>query len=70
LAHPAVALDPLSFAGGTLASAVLVLTAPLWLDVPPDLMWLTFWYCVISVATICGSTTNRARRPGPKRCSR
>jgi O-antigen/teichoic acid export membrane protein len=57
----AVALDLLSFAGGTIASAVLVLTAPLWLDVPPDLMWLTFWYCVISVATIRTTPTGMLR---------
>ncbi|MBA4007303.1 MAG: hypothetical protein C0486_00790 [Erythrobacter sp.] len=57
----AVALDLLSFAGGTIAAAVLVLTAPLWLDVPPDLMWLTFWYCVISVATIRTTPTGILR---------
>lgn len=57
----AVALDLLSFAGGTIAAAVLVLTAPLWLDVPPDLMWLTFWYCVISVATIRTTPTGMLR---------
>jgi O-antigen/teichoic acid export membrane protein len=57
----AVALDLLSFAGGTLASAVLVFTAPLWLDVPPDLLWLTFWYCVISVATIRTTPTGMLR---------
>lgn len=57
----AVALDLLSFAGGTVASAVLVLTAPLWLDVPPDLLWLTFWYCVISVATIRTTPTGMLR---------
>ena len=57
----AVALDLLSFAGGTVAAAVLVLTAPLWLDVPPDLLWLTFWYCVISVATIRTTPTGMLR---------
>lgn len=57
----AVALDLLSFAGGTIASAVLVLTAPLWLDVPRDLLWLTFWYCVISVATIRTTPTGILR---------
>ena len=57
----AVALDLLSFAGGTIAAAVLVLTAPLWLDVPTDLMWLTFWYCVISVATIRTTPTGMLR---------
>ena len=40
---------------------MLVLTAPLWLDVPPDLMWLTFWYCVISVATIRTTPTGMLR---------
>lgn len=57
----AVALDLLSMAGGTIASAVLVLTAPLWLDVPSELMWLTFWYCVISVATIRTTPTGMLR---------
>ena len=57
----AVALDLMSMAGGTIASAVLVLTAPLWLDVPPDLMWLTFWYCVISVMTIRTTPTGMLR---------
>ena len=57
----AVALDGVSMAVGTLASAVLVLTAPLWLDVPPDLMWLTFWYCVISLMTIRTTPTGMLR---------
>lgn len=57
----AVALDLLSFVGGTVASAVLVLTAPLWLDVPSELMWLTFWYCVVSVATIRTTPTGMLR---------
>lgn len=57
----AVALDFLSMAVGTLASAVLVLTAHLWLDVPPDLLWLTFWYCVISLVTIRTTPTGMLR---------
>lgn len=57
----AVALDFLSMTVGTLASAVLVLTAPLWLDVPSDLMWLTFWYCVISLLTIRTTPTGMLR---------
>lgn len=57
----AVALDFVSMAVGTLASAVLVLTAPLWLDVPPDLMWLTFIYCVISLLTIRTTPTGMLR---------
>lgn len=57
----AVALDGLSMAVGTLASAALVMTAPLWLDVPSDLLWLTFWYCVISLLTIRTTPTGMLR---------
>lgn len=57
----AVALDLLSMGVGTLASIVLVLTAPLWLDVPTDLMWLTFGYCVISLLTIRTTPTGMLR---------
>ena len=57
----AVALDFVSMLVGTLAAAVLVLTAPLWLDVPPDLMWLTFAYCVISLIAIRTTPTGMLR---------
>ncbi len=57
----AVALDGVSVVVGTLASAVLVLTAPLWLDVPAELMWLTFAYCVISLLTIRTTPTGMLR---------
>lgn len=57
----AVALDGVSVVVGTLASAVLVLTASLWLDVPAELMWLTFAYCVISLLTIRTTPTGMLR---------
>ena len=57
----AVALDIVSMVVGTLASVLLVLTAPLWLDVPPNLMWLTFFYCVISLMTIRTTPTGMLR---------
>lgn len=57
----AVALDGVSVVVGTLASALLVLTAPLWLDVPAELMWLTFAYCVISLLTIRTTPTGMLR---------
>lgn len=57
----AVALDIVSMAVGTLASGLLVLTADLWLDVPPDLLWLTFWYCVVSLLTIRTTPTGMLR---------
>lgn len=57
----AVALDFVSMAVGTLASAVLVLTAQMWLDVPPELLGLTFAYCVISLLTIRTTPTGMLR---------
>ncbi len=57
----AVALDGVSIIFGTLASVALVLTAPLWLDVPIDLMWLTFGYCVISLLSIRTTPTGMLR---------
>jgi O-antigen/teichoic acid export membrane protein len=57
----AVALDGVSMAVGTIASGLLVLSAPLWLDVPPDLLWLTFWYCVISLLAIRTTPTGMLR---------
>lgn len=57
----AVALDLVSIVGGTLVSIVLVLTAPLWLDVPLDLMWLTFFYCVVSLIGIRTTPTGMLR---------
>ncbi|HSJ78945.1 MAG TPA: oligosaccharide flippase family protein [Erythrobacter sp.] len=57
----AVALDGVSIVFGTLAAVVLVLSAPLWLDVPTDLMWLTFGYCVISLISIRTTPTGMLR---------
>lgn len=57
----AVALDLVSILGGTLVSAVVLLSAPLWLDVPAELLWLTFFYCVVSVAAIRTTPTGMLR---------
>ncbi|WP_394729700.1 lipopolysaccharide biosynthesis protein [Altererythrobacter sp. GH1-8] len=48
----AIALDMLSVFVGTIAAAILVWTAPLWLPLPQDLLWLTFGYCVVSLLSI------------------
>ncbi|GMN02154.1 lipopolysaccharide biosynthesis protein [Erythrobacter sp. MTPC3] len=48
----AIALDLLSVAMGTVFAALLVLSVPLWLPLPPDLLWLTFGYCVVSLLSI------------------
>ncbi|WP_299194204.1 oligosaccharide flippase family protein [uncultured Erythrobacter sp.] len=48
----AIALDLLSVALGTVAAAIVVLTAQLWLPLPDDLLWLTFGFCVASLLSI------------------
>ena len=48
----AVALDMLSVVMGTAIAALLVWSAPLWLPLPAELLWLTFGYCVISLLSI------------------
>lgn len=48
----AIALDILSLAIGTVLAAILTLTATLWLPLPPDLLWLTFGYCIVSLLSI------------------
>jgi O-antigen/teichoic acid export membrane protein len=57
----AVALDFVSMVLGTLIAALLVLSAPLWFDVPGELLWLTFGYCVVSVLTIRTTPTGMLR---------
>ncbi|NVE95876.1 lipopolysaccharide biosynthesis protein [Altererythrobacter lutimaris] len=48
----AIALDFLSVILGTIAAAIIVWTAQLWLPLPDELLWLTFAFCVISLLTI------------------
>ena len=57
----AVGLDLVSIIGGSLVSVLVVLTAPLWLDVPPDLLWLALFFCVISLLTIRTTPTGILR---------
>jgi O-antigen/teichoic acid export membrane protein len=57
----AAALDIVSIVVGTLASAVLVLTAQGWLDVPDELLGLAFAYCVISLLAIRTTPTGMLR---------
>ncbi len=47
----ALALNLLSIAIGVAISAAIVISLPLWLPLPGELMWLTFFYCVLSVIT-------------------
>ncbi|QIG53737.1 lipopolysaccharide biosynthesis protein [Altererythrobacter sp. BO-6] len=57
----AIALDMLSVVLGTILAAVLVWTAPLWLPLPRDLLWLAFGYCVVSVLSIRSTPTGLLR---------
>lgn len=57
----AVALDMVSIIGGTLVSIIVVLTAPLWLDIPPEMLWLAFFYCVVSLIGIRTTPTGMLR---------
>lgn len=57
----AIALDILSVVVGTIASAVLVATAQLWLPLPDELLGITFIYCVISLLSIRTTPTGLLR---------
>lgn len=48
----AIALDILSVAMGIVLAALMVLSAPLWLPVPEELLPLTFAYCIVSLISI------------------
>lgn len=57
----AIALDVLSVLMGTVAAAILVWTAQLWLPLPDELLWLTFGYCVVSLLSIRTTPTGLLR---------
>ncbi|MFU7527601.1 lipopolysaccharide biosynthesis protein [Qipengyuania sp. ASV99] len=57
----AIALDMLSIALGTALAAIVTFTAHLWLPLPADLLWLTFGYCVVSLAAIRATPTGLLR---------
>lgn len=57
----AIALDMLSIVLGTALAAVVTFTAHFWLPLPADLLWLTFGYCVVSLAAIRATPTGLLR---------
>jgi O-antigen/teichoic acid export membrane protein len=57
----AVALDLLSATVGTVFAAALVASAPLWLPLPPELLWVAFGYCAISLLSIRSTPTGLLR---------
>lgn len=57
----AMALDILSVLMGSIAAALLVWTAQLWLPLPSELLWLTFGYCIVSLLSIRTTPTGLLR---------
>lgn len=57
----AIALDLISVVMGTAIAAIAVWSAPLWLPLPTDLLWLTFGYCVVSLLSIRTTPTGLLR---------
>ena len=57
----AIALDVVSVALGLALAGAVIVSAPLWLEVPPDLLWLAFGYCAISLAAIRTTPTGILR---------
>jgi O-antigen/teichoic acid export membrane protein len=57
----AIALDLVSVGVGIVLAGGVILSAPYWLEVPPDLLWLAFGYCAISLAAIRTTPTGILR---------
>ena len=57
----AIALDLLSMVVGTALAALLTWSLPLWLPLPPDLLWLTFGYCLVSLLSVRSTPTGLLR---------
>ncbi len=57
----AIALDMVSVVLGLVLAGAVIVTAPLWLEVPRELLWLTFGYCAISLAAIRTTPTGILR---------
>jgi O-antigen/teichoic acid export membrane protein len=57
----AVALDFISVGLGIVLAGAVIISAPYWLDVPRQLLWLAFGYCVISLAAIRTTPTGILR---------
>lgn len=57
----AIALDFLSVILGTAMAAVLVWSTQLWLPLPDDLLWVAFWFCVVSLLAMRSTPTGLLR---------
>jgi O-antigen/teichoic acid export membrane protein len=57
----AIALDFVSVALGIALAGAVIISAPYWLEVPQDLLWIAFFYCTISLAAIRTTPTGILR---------
>lgn len=57
----AIALDFLSVILGTVMAAALVWSAQHWLPLPDDLLWVAFWFCVVSLLAMRSTPTGLLR---------
>ena len=57
----AIALDLVSAALGLGLTIAVLLSAPLWLEVPPDMIGLAFFYCAVSLVAIRTTPTGILR---------
>ncbi|MDG5750199.1 lipopolysaccharide biosynthesis protein [Qipengyuania sp. XHP0211] len=57
----AIALDILSIVLGTVLAAALCWSAQFWLPLPPDLLWLAFGFCMVSLLAIRTTPTGLLR---------
>lgn len=57
----AIALDAVSVVLGMILVAAMILSAPLWLEVPRELLGLAFGYCAVSLAAIRTTPTGILR---------
>ena len=57
----AIALDFLSVILGTIMAAALVWSAQHWLPLPDELLWVAFWFCVVSLLAMRSTPTGLLR---------
>jgi O-antigen/teichoic acid export membrane protein len=57
----AIALDMVSVVLGLALAGAVIISAPYWLEVPREMLWLAFGYCAISLAAIRTTPTGILR---------
>jgi O-antigen/teichoic acid export membrane protein len=57
----AIALDFLSVILGTIIAAALVWSAQYWLPLPGELLWVAFWFCIVSLLAMRSTPTGLLR---------